>query len=334
VTARQLLTEFNGVELNELGDGVLAWFVKPSEALAFAQAFQKAVEESKLKAYVAIDAGECVMSPGGPDGMVLHRVERLLKVTGSGEVLASAGLVTLVDGLGYSFVPKTVTLKDFSVDRAYLLELSPTHHVPRTAKQIDQVLLNRPPAWEYLLFAGYLVVGKSELERKWRDHELGYRSPHGPLIDDADAATILQSALNDTQTYVANATRLLEKEPQERAFGPPGVAGNAEAIEHLAKRLVSVYEDLLDWEARVRGGRVSERFERAFALAANLVATPIREFREFFDTFADEMEQVPQKITAGGPVTLHLTLVVSINEQALEAFVAELDAIKRGYGLN
>jgi hypothetical protein len=57
------------------------------------------------------------MNPdGSPDGIVLHRVERLLKVTGSGEVLASVGLVTLVDGLGYTFYPKTVTLKDFNVD--------------------------------------------------------------------------------------------------------------------------------------------------------------------------------------------------------------------------
>ncbi len=335
VSTRRLLTEYNGVELNELGDGILAWFMKPSEALAFAQAFQKAVVESKLKAYVAIDAGECSMNPSGsPDGIVLHRVERLLKVTGSGEVLVSLGLVTLVDGLGYTFYPKTVALKDFNVDRAYLLQLSPTHDVPRTAKQIDAVLLNRPTAWEYLLFAGYLVVGKNELERKWRDHELGYRIPHGPPISDTDAGTILHSALSDTQTYVSNATRLLEKEPQVRAFGSPGVPGDAEAIEHLAKRLVNVYEDLLDWEARVRGGRVSTRFERAFALAANLVNKPIRQFREFFDTFADEMDQVGSKIAAGGPVELNLTLLISIDDTALGEFNNEIDALKRSYGLS
>jgi hypothetical protein len=177
------------------------------------------------------------------------------------------------------------------------------------------------------MFAGYLVVGKNELDRKWRDHELGYQVPHGPPINDADAVTILQSALSDTQTYVSNATRLLEMKPQERAFGPPGVPGDAEAIEHLAKRLVSVFGDLLDWEARVRGGRVSSRFERAFALAANLVNTPIRQFREFFDNFADEMDQVGSKIAAGDTVRLELTLLISIDDMALDEFNNEIDSV-------
>jgi len=334
VTTRHLLTEYNGMELNEIGEGIRAWFVKPSEALAFAKAFQKAVAESKLKAYVAIDAGECSMNGGAPDGIVLHRVERLLKVTGPGEVLASIGLVTLVDGLGYTFYEKAVTLKDFNVDRAYLLELSGAHYVPRTAKQIDGVLLNRPKAWEYLLFAGYLLRGKNELEHKWRDHELRYEIPHGPPISDSEAVALLQSALSDVQTYVSNAMRLLETEPTEKAFGPPGHPGDADAIEHLARRLVGVYDELLDWEARLRGGRVTTTFERAFALAANLVDTPIRQFREFFDAFADEMDQAGSKIDAGEPVKITLTLVLSVDETALAGFNQEVDSIRQSYGLN
>ncbi len=159
--------------------------------------------------------------------------------------------------------------------------------VPRTPQETSELLGRRPDGWEHLFLAGLLVQGKERLEAKWRDHELRYVQPTGPLLTDAEAASFIAAALSDLLAYAQNVERIYNDRTQEAAFGPRGVTGDVRQIEYLGARLVAAYEDFLDWAARVRGARPPARFRRLFELHATSADRAIVKFREFIDRYAE-----------------------------------------------
>jgi len=51
--------------------------------------------------------------------------------------------------------------------------------VPRDDSDFDNLLITRPPAWEYLLYAGRLHAGRERLEPMFRDHQLRFARSNG-----------------------------------------------------------------------------------------------------------------------------------------------------------
>lgn len=58
--------------------------------------------------------------------------------------------------------------------------------VPRAEAERQQVLLVRPPAWEYLYFAGQLLHERNNIEAKYRDHKIHYARSTGEVVGPAD----------------------------------------------------------------------------------------------------------------------------------------------------
>jgi hypothetical protein len=206
--------------------------------------------------------------------------------------------------------------------------------VPRTTDEEATLLRVRPDGWEYLLFASVLRRRMNALERKYRDHELRFARPtQGSRLTEPDAMAFLTAAFGEAGVLVGNVNRVLDTAAQERAFGPPGESGDAVQIEHLAERLIDVYESLIDWAARLRGTQVDDEFERALELASRFVDLPIQQFRDFVNRVVAEMDRVPALLRTNEPVRLSLTLVVSI-EEGLEAELQdELERLAGIYGL-
>jgi hypothetical protein len=75
---------------------------------------------------------------------------------------------------------------------------------------------------------------------------LRYAKPSAEPLDDMRAVSFLRGAMDMARSLVASLVRMMEPDVQERAFGPPGVEGNAEGIKHLATRWNSVYEELVN----------------------------------------------------------------------------------------
>ncbi len=205
--------------------------------------------------------------------------------------------------------------------------------VPRTIDEQRQLLAQRPPAWEFLLYAGVLLRQRSEIEYKWRDNEIRYAGRHGQYInDDAGAVSYLSGEMSKAAAIVAGVNRVLASDAQETAFGLPGVPGNPERIEHLATRLIDVYEELLDWAAGVRGTTVSEQFSNVFEFAARLAEQPARQIRGFVDEFVASAEALPGQIDRGERVALNFVLTLSIDDKAQSDALNELDRLIRNMG--
>lgn len=162
---------------------------------------------------------------------------------------------------------------------------------PRTPEQQRQLLAKRPPGWEYLLFAGVLAQGKDALEPKWRDHQLRYARVTGQSLDDSQVGPFIAAAMNEPSAFIENLNRVFNHQAQDLAFGPPGVSGDPARIEHLGHRLVAIYEDFLDWSARLRGTVTSSKYRRLLDLAASIADMPATQIRDFMAQYVANMNR-------------------------------------------
>jgi TIR domain len=203
--------------------------------------------------------------------------------------------------------------------------------VPRTPEQQRRLLDQRPPGWEYLLFAGVLAQGKDALEPKWRDHQLRYAHPSGISLDDSEVMAFHSAALNEAQAYAGNVTKVLNRQTTEWAFGTPRTSGDPANIEYLGKRLIEIYEDFLDWSARIRGVTIPADFRRLFDITARFMDTPISEIRDFIDHYVSEAERLPEKLASDDdtPIAMTFELVLSIDDRTVAEGNRELRRLRR-----
>jgi hypothetical protein len=207
--------------------------------------------------------------------------------------------------------------------------------VPRTAEEEATLLRARPDGWEYLLFAAVLLREMNALAPKYRDHEIGFAAPHqGPVLDARTVMDVLGGAMNEASALVANINRAFDASAQERAFGVLGQPGDPERIEHLASRVIAVYEGLLDWAARVRGLPVEDELTRLMDIVGHFVDLPIEQFREFVAHAVAEMDRLPALLAADEPASFQLSLTVEMDEALLGQHEAEMMRLRRLYGLD
>ena len=198
---------------------------------------------------------------------------------------------------------------------------------PRSREHIEQLLREKPVGWEYLLYAGTFRVGVESRGLKYRDHELRFARRSSQRLDAAEAVAYVPAALDRARAMVTPIERLFEKSAQERAFGLPGVAGDPERITHLAERILTVYEDLMDWAADLRGITVPAAYEELFEVLAETVDEPIEEFRQFVvdvSEMADQIAVHAAKPEPKEPLELEVTLKLTIGQHAVDRVTAAI----------
>ncbi|MFI6011502.1 toll/interleukin-1 receptor domain-containing protein [Streptomyces sp. NPDC051243] len=208
-----------------------------------------------------------------------------------------------------------------------------TLRAPRTPDQQRELLAQRPPAWEYLLYGGVLWQRRNALEAKWRDHELGYASRTGQHYDTAQAFTFLQNSLSDLAACPQNLLKMLSPQAQQRAFGARGESGNAELIEHIATRFVGIYEQMMDVASALRGAGVPEELSEVMEATARLADQPLKEVRDFIDQFVAEVDTVPERIADGKHLEITMELIMTIDDEALREQSEAMDRARRRFGL-
>jgi len=204
-------------------------------------------------------------------------------------------------GLAAVAVREHFTAVQGHIARNLTAEPTPFMGVPKTAD------------WEYRLFADSLYQGREALESKYLEHNAGTVSSRVRL-NFHDANRVLQDALRRVGAAVGRLEQILSPTAQERAFGPPGEPGDAAAIRHLAQRVVSVYEELLDTAAQLRSIEAPELLQPTFRVASRYMDAPIEQLRQFIATAIDEIEALPERAAdAVEPRTIELDLVLPLD---------------------
>jgi len=126
--------------------------------------------------------------------------------------------------------------------------------------------------------------------------------------------------------------RILSPSLQNQAFGAPGQPGDSARIEALSRRLITMYESLLDWAATLRATTVPEMFEEILETTACFVDAPIVTIREFVDMVADQIARVPE-VAVGGteekPAKLLLEATFTLDPAVQERHERALEELRR-----
>lgn len=203
--------------------------------------------------------------------------------------------------------------------------------VPQNEAELEGLLVQQPECWEYLQFAGVLLLGKRTLEPKWLDYQSGFAPREGVYLDPHDAGRYLTGAIKDAQAIISPVEPILSPENQVRAFGAPGEPGDPRLIEHLAKRILSTYEGLLDWATRIRGVAFPVRFRRAAELVAMIAEQPAEDIRSFVDHSVDQIGRVPAWLTRedSTPLQIDLPLTLTVDDRVSAELEDELERIEK-----
>lgn len=190
--------------------------------------------------------------------------------------------------------------------------------MPRSPRELKQLLDRRPPGWEYLAFGSSLWIGLARQRFDYLRHRWRRPRQTGEERISSDAS---QSRLSDELRHAArlgeSIVDILNSERQEREFGPPGKPGNLDEIQQMADDVVSLYVALMDWCARMRGIRAPVADRRAYRAAARLMDGPIEQLRRFAASLAVQLDRVPDHVAndAKGPLSIVLTVALSVRPE-------------------
>jgi class 3 adenylate cyclase len=102
VTRRQL-DRFDGHQVKNVGDGVLATFDGPARGVRCAAAIRDGVAELGLDLRAGLHTGEIEIHPDDISGLAVHIGARIAALAGMGEILVSSTVKDLVVGSGLEF---------------------------------------------------------------------------------------------------------------------------------------------------------------------------------------------------------------------------------------
>lgn len=142
-----------------------------------------------------------------------------------------------------------------------------------------------------------------------------------------EAITVLRGATSEGSAIISGIDRIFDSRAQEAAFGAPGEPGDPGRIEHLARCLISLYEELLDWTANLRGINAPAQLRKCLDLTAQLVNQPLWQIRGFIDDLVAEMDAVPARLERGEKVEINMTLTLEADEQLVATITQEMALI-------
>ena len=99
-TVRQDLIRWRGREVKTTGDGFLATFTSPSQAIRFAKALPSSLEPLGIEVRCGIHTGEMEIVGDDVAGLAVHIAARISALAGPSEVLVSRTVKDLVAGTG------------------------------------------------------------------------------------------------------------------------------------------------------------------------------------------------------------------------------------------
>ena len=187
------------------------------------------------------------------------------------------------------------------------------------------ILENRPPAWEYLLFAKVLADEVQLTNPAFLRAFGSRRSATGERVVVADVPLWIQERCADARALVQTLGVQMNSALQV-ALGPPGESGDPGALIAVARRVGACYAGAVEWRARVRGVALP----RGWA--------PVRQaLTPFCDGLVSEIDGFSPRLTAliadraagREPVgaSAALTMKIEIPPGAVDAFEAAMAAV-------
>lgn len=201
--------------------------------------------------------------------------------------------------------------------------------VPRTDTEFATMLGERPPGWEFIALAYWLREGIDERQDAFNDHRLRFALPTDTVPEES-LVSFAQSQLAQLHGLAQTFEDLLLGPAQATAFGAPGAAGDPVLIKHLASRMISVYQALLDWSHRVRSTAAqSEEGREVLRALAEYAVQPIESIYTFVADYQQNMDGLSSSLSAGESISLEMPIKFEIAKGVSKRYNLALKAYAR-----
>ncbi|MFD6107435.1 TIR domain-containing protein [Nocardia salmonicida] len=187
--------------------------------------------------------------------------------------------------------------------------------IANTARELQELIAVRPPAWEYLVWASAIRQGVNALADLRRDHDLGYGTPSGRRVrDKTELMAAVSDVLDDLNQVVENANKIISGDAFQAAVGAPGVAGDLDRIIHVAQRFVDVYGGLIRIGTDLWGTSIRSEWAGVLDAAGHLTDMPLRGFDAFFEEMFPLVESLPTRLETGENIEINLVVRVHMDD--------------------
>jgi hypothetical protein len=210
----------------------------------------------------------------------------------------------------------------------------PIARMATTAGELAALKRDKPQAWEHALFASVLMQRTSAVLPRLRDSELGFTASGSMHVS---TGPYLASALSDLLDQMLATTQQLAAFVNARAFmaafGRGGGDGepDAEAVEHIAHRLMDYQERLLELSEQCRELAAPSAYTDVIADCARLLDMPLQGIRGFTAEYVDIIEALP-RVLEHATGTIHLgglALDLDVDDDLLSRTEKRLHAMVR-----
>lgn len=203
--------------------------------------------------------------------------------------------------------------------------------VPRTESDRYALIFDKPRVWEHAFYGSVLLDQLKRYETARLDYEIGYVAEIGPRIKLSDLGAYLAERQSYVVKLISNFNNVLRGDAQEKAFGAAEEPGDPRLIDHLARRLIDVYGDMIAWGSSVRSARAPEDAERAVELLALFVDGPIRAVREFVFRYVEDLNSALLRLRSepNEQIVLSMTITLLIPDDISNDFHSEMDRLSR-----
>ncbi len=151
--------------------------------------------------------------------------------------------------------------------------------------RVFELAVEKPDAWEYLLFAAALKDNLDKLDDLRYDMKYGITFKNAILYDEPkEIIDFVQMKCGELGNRVNLLNKILNNAFQE-AIGEPGTPGNAEYIIYVAEKLVEVYKSVHEWSLEFRSIIVPDEFQNLLLCASQFSQSVIEDIENFISDY-------------------------------------------------
>lgn len=214
-------------------------------------------------------------------------------------------------------------------------EPAPVARLAGTSDEVAALVHDKPDGWEWALFTSILVQRTTPLLPRLRDSELGFTPAGTTRLYTASGLASEVVGLIDEMLSTAGQLESFMATPAFMAsfYGSAdGAPPDAEAIKHIAHRVMDYHDRFLELSERCRGLSAPSEYTDILADSARLLDIPLQSYREFIGELVDVIESLPQVLQhATGDVDMGgIVLDIDLDGHGLRSRIFKrLDAITR-----
>lgn len=153
----------------------------------------------------------------------------------------------------------------------------------------QQLVVERPPGWEYLLTAELFSNHLKDPLRRLSDIAAGFYSiPKTVLTDDQSSIELIQQKLAAASDMIDPLQKVMTE--LTRAWGVPGTPGDPCEILHVCKLIERTAQVMVEWEHDLRSYKVTDKLAPSHDLLHGIVARQLDKLKAFPSTLIDAVD--------------------------------------------